>query len=318
MTEINRSTNLLQNKNKIKTMKALYTFFLSLFLVSSVIAQEEYEKKAFSCAEQMSKAFNNRDYQKYVDFLLPSYYGNDPKQKGNYTTYFQNLLGSDTAKNKIVKVLKFVNNKGQFQALFLNRYHDKDGFIFGFSDDLGVRWFFTTFYSKEVQFEQIIMVIPSIDTSFAKIADPKFGKRINYQIGKYVAPFQYKDVNGNELHSDLLKGKIVVLNFWSITCGPCMTEIPELNKLVEKLKGENVVFIAPAFFTSYENIVNYLLPKHPFNYQIVIVSSDDYSIPSLPTHIIIDQDLKIISKIVGYSPDNIRQLGNTIDGLLKK
>jgi len=299
-------------------MKALYTFFLSLFLVSSVIAQEVYEKKAFSCAEQMSKAFNNRDYQKYVDFLLPSYYGNDPKQKGNYTTYFQNLLGSDTAKNKIVKVLKFVNNKGQFQALFLNRYNNKDGFIFGFSDDLGVRWFFSTFYSTELQFEQIINVIPSIDTSFAKIVDPLFGKRINYQIGKSVTPFQYKDINGNELISDLLKGKIIVLNFWSITCGPCIKEIPELNKLVEKLKGENVVFIAPAFYTSYEDIVNYFLPKHPFNYQIVLVPPDDYSITSLPTHIIIGQDLKIISKLTGYSQDNIRQLENLINGLLKK
>ena len=31
-----------------------------------------------------------------------------------------------------------------------------------------------------------------------------------------------------------LRGKPVVINWWQTTCSPCITEIPELNELVEK------------------------------------------------------------------------------------
>lgn len=50
--------------------------------------------------------------------------------------------------------------------------------------------------------------------------------------------------------------------------------------------------------------------------------SDDqganWAVTSFPTHIVIDQDLKVIERLTGYSPDNIKLLENTIDGLLKQ
>jgi len=41
-----------------------------------------------------------------------------------------------------------------------------------------------------------------------------------------------------------LKGKIFVINFWFLECKPCVIEIPELNKIVEKHKSEEVLFLA--------------------------------------------------------------------------
>ncbi|MFP6806588.1 MAG: TlpA disulfide reductase family protein [Pseudomonadales bacterium] len=35
------------------------------------------------------------------------------------------------------------------------------------------------------------------------------------------------------LHEDL-KGKWLILNYWATWCGPCIKEIPELNKLAEE------------------------------------------------------------------------------------
>jgi thiol-disulfide isomerase/thioredoxin len=39
------------------------------------------------------------------------------------------------------------------------------------------------------------------------------------------------------------KGKVVVLNLWATWCGPCMEELPTLDKLEEELAAEGLVVI---------------------------------------------------------------------------
>jgi peroxiredoxin len=45
--------------------------------------------------------------------------------------------------------------------------------------------------------------------------------------------FALKDLRGNTVRLDELRGKVVVLNFWSKTCGPCLEEMPELAELTK-------------------------------------------------------------------------------------
>jgi peroxiredoxin len=48
--------------------------------------------------------------------------------------------------------------------------------------------------------------------------------------------FSLKDMNGTPVTLDSLRGKVVVLNFWSKTCGPCLEEMPDLAELTEILR----------------------------------------------------------------------------------
>lgn len=41
-----------------------------------------------------------------------------------------------------------------------------------------------------------------------------------------------------------LKGKVVFIEFWATWCAPCVAGIPRSNRLVEKLKGTDFVFLA--------------------------------------------------------------------------
>lgn len=52
-----------------------------------------------------------------------------------------------------------------------------------------------------------------------------------------------------------------MLIFWGVGCAPCIKEIPELNKLVEKYHLENVKFIAPATYPPEETIEDHFLAK---------------------------------------------------------
>ena len=48
------------------------------------------------------------------------------------------------------------------------------------------------------------------------------------------------DQSGQKVASERLDGKWFVLNYWAEWCGPCRTEIPELNALAEQLKGQKI------------------------------------------------------------------------------
>jgi thiol-disulfide isomerase/thioredoxin len=55
---------------------------------------------------------------------------------------------------------------------------------------------------------------------------------------------QAKDLNGAKQNLSMLRGKIVVLNFWATWCGPCQEEMPRLSGLAQKYSGKDVEFIA--------------------------------------------------------------------------
>jgi peroxiredoxin len=56
-------------------------------------------------------------------------------------------------------------------------------------------------------------------------------------------PFSLKDIHGATVTLDSLRGKVVVLNFWSKTCGPCLEEMPELAELTKIVRDRSDVVV---------------------------------------------------------------------------
>jgi peroxiredoxin len=66
----------------------------------------------------------------------------------------------------------------------------------------------------------------------------------NYAGYEKKAPdFKLKDVKGHDVSLDSYRGKVVVLNFWTKTCGPCMEEMPEIADLARILQPMNDVAV---------------------------------------------------------------------------
>jgi peroxiredoxin len=60
---------------------------------------------------------------------------------------------------------------------------------------------------------------------------------------KRAPSFSLKDMQGNVVTSESLKGKVVVLNFWTKTCGPCLEEMPELAELTKIVRDRSDVAV---------------------------------------------------------------------------
>jgi peroxiredoxin len=77
-------------------------------------------------------------------------------------------------------------------------------------------------------------------------------------IGKALPAFTLKDINGNTVHSADLVGKPTVINFWFIACKPCVSEMPDLNKM--KTLHQDVQFLAMTFDNK-EKVAQFLKEK---------------------------------------------------------
>ncbi len=132
-------------------------------------------------------------------------------------------------------------------------------------------------------------------------------------------PFDVVDINGNSYSLSRLKGKVIVMNFWFTACGPCVKEIPELNKLVDKYRGKDVVFLGFTYNIAYN--IKRFLQKFDYKYQLIPESQVEiinYEIKSFPTNIIIDQKAYIVFKTEGYGYNTVDDLDKAISELLKK
>ncbi len=138
-------------------------------------------------------------------------------------------------------------------------------------------------------------------------------------VGSDASPFAAVDLSANEYSLDRLRDKIVVLNFWFIACKPCVSEIPDLNKLVEKYRDEGVVFLALAL--DGKDDLEKFLHKNAFDYKIIPESHEiatDYGVSSYPTHVIINKRSKIELVIAGLSLTTIKKVDRKISALVKR
>lgn len=132
-----------------------------------------------------------------------------------------------------------------------------------------------------------------------------------------VFPFSvYTDLNHNKIEPEKIKGKIVIVNCWSVTCGPCVAEMPYLNKLVDSLGEKNFAFIGLTYdepkaikdFFSSDKLKKYLnVSKPEFKFQLVgnqkAYLTDTLGVIGYPTTFIIDSDGVIKEILEGINLD---------------
>jgi len=134
--------------------------------------------------------------------------------------------------------------------------------------------------------------------------------------------FSAKTVEGGEISNDIFKdSKLTVVNVWGSWCGPCVQEIPELQKLSENMKDKNVnvIGIAQDAGSNFQ-AVKEVLDKSKVTYQNIIPSgpTEDFvmSLQAFPTTFFVDSQGKIVYAIQGSK--NLEGFTQIVDDLLSK
>lgn len=173
--------------------------------------------------------------------------------------------------------------------------------------------------SKEIKVAVLRMATEDEKKMMKKMQAQMSGQSQSELIGTDASIFSATDINGNEYSLNSLKGKIIVMNFWFVECKPCVMEMPELNKLVENYKNKDVIFLG--FATNDKSKIDSFLKKKDFSYNIIPNSkkiATDYKVSGYPTHIIIDENSKIVYSTSGLGPTTIDDIEKTIESLIKE
>ena len=133
--------------------------------------------------------------------------------------------------------------------------------------------------------------------------------------------FTLKDINGTTVTLESLKGKVVVLNFWSTDCAPCVAEIPSLNALYQELKDSGLVVIGISLDGSVAPVKEMKEEMH-IAYPLLMDSDrdvyfDTYSLYGQPVSILIDRSGIVQDKVVGQVDWQSPQKMSRIKSLLK-
>lgn len=138
--------------------------------------------------------------------------------------------------------------------------------------------------------------------------------------GKPFRVLKLKDRDGNVIDTGNLKGKVLVLNFWFATCPPCIEEIPCLNKLYDKYRGNDQVVFA-SITRENNRTTDKFLKKHPFKYPIVTNAGDvnaTLGINAFPTNIVVGKDGIVANVLVGGFHGIDKEIESYIKKSLKK
>ncbi len=70
------------------------------------------------------------------------------------------------------------------------------------------------------------------------------GGRSGIGPGENAPGFALKSLSGGEVSLEDLKGKLVLVNFWASWCVPCISELPSMERLYQRLKDKGFVIVA--------------------------------------------------------------------------
>ena len=85
--------------------------------------------------------------------------------------------------------------------------------------------------------------------------------------GELAPAFSGQGLDGNFYDLGQLQGKVVVVTFWSTRCEICHSEIPNLNRVADRYKGRDVVFLAVTMEN--EAKIHPYIKRNPFNFTIM-------------------------------------------------
>ena len=127
--------------------------------------------------------------------------------------------------------------------------------------------------------------------------------------------FTAMDKDGKTVKLSDFKGKKVYINMWASWCGPCMREIPELEKVYQKYKNnKDFVFLSitspnDAEFKNQspqdksKDVILKKAKELGTTYPVLFDVNDrfiiNYAIRSFPTHILINSDGTFETRIAG-------------------
>ena len=113
----------------------------------------------------------------------------------------------------------------------------------------------------------------------------------------------FTDAQGRAVPVSALRGKVVLLTFWTTTCGQCQTEMSWFEDFQRTYGDRNLVVLGVSLDEGGWSRVSPFLEQRPINYDVVLArreATQPIVGASIPTTLIVDRRGRIAVRHIGY------------------
>lgn len=117
----------------------------------------------------------------------------------------------------------------------------------------------------------------------------------------------YTLLDGRQVSTDQLRGKVVMVSFWATDCAPCVQEMPQFVALHEKFKARGYETLAVAMRHDPPALVIRFAEQRRLPFGVVIDNTGAFAkgfddVQVTPTTVLINQRGEIVQRSIG-APD---------------
>lgn len=177
---------------------------------------------------------------------------------------------------------------------------------------------------------QILLSKNKIKKKMAAIKTLSYRSAANRTLSKYISSKKQGDIagdftaiapNGEAKKLSSYSDKIIYVDIWATWCGPCMEQIPYLEKLKEKYReNKDIIFLSLSVDSDTSKWKEYLKTNNKsIEFQLNINTNAllEYNVTAIPRAILIDKNFKIINLFAAL-PSSSEEINRQIESALNK
>src|SRR5882672_4956527 len=119
--------------------------------------------------------------------------------------------------------------------------------------------------------------------------------------------FNATTTGGEKFNNDSIKGKVVLLEFWTTWCGYCLEEAPLVDKMNEEYGAKGLIVLTINVGESKKTVKKYL-EQHPRKSRIVLTDDTNlaamFAAKSYPIYVVIDREGNVAGKQDGAAGES--------------
>lgn len=168
-------------------------------------------------------------------------------------------------------------------------------------------------YSYTINGDELVLDMDGVKVTFIRSEQTAMDEVAAEDI-EMAFTFSTTDIDGKEVKLEDYSGaKLIMVNFWEPWCGPCVGEMPELEKLYEEYKGDGFVILGVFGTADMTEEAKEVMDSCGITYPILnyVDSLEQFTTDYVPTTVFLDQygnELTTESIIGSNSYDGWKQI----------
>lgn len=131
-------------------------------------------------------------------------------------------------------------------------------------------------------------------------------KTLKSLVGVQMPVFVLPDFENNNIASADLKGKLVLLDFWEVWCGPCIVSMPKVQELNKKYSDKGLAVFGVMSERDQLEVAKVMVKKRQISFPML--QSDPgtnkvFGIAAVPTYVLVDREGVIRFTSEGFSEE---------------